>query len=109
MAIRLLVVTALAIATLNSATAQTPEATSLLGKPLISVPPVGDEKGRLEMNLRARKPTSIAIQIREQMDVLENGNGDAKKAREVFARVLAAKAWATFGFIAAEADVARGF
>lgn len=31
------------------------------------------------------------------------------RAREVFDRVLAGKAWTAFGFIAAEADVTRGF
>jgi hypothetical protein len=35
-------------------------------------------------------------------------NGDEKKAREVFERVLAGKAWAAFGYIAAEADLKRG-
>lgn len=109
----------------------------------------------LYMTLRRLKRDAEARQvldpIREQMDVLENGayqarllmykglrspesvlnlntaddvqiatqgygvgnwylvNGDMKKAREVFDRVLAGKAWAAFGFIAAEADVARGF
>ena len=36
-------------------------------------------------------------------------NGDRVKAKEVFDRVLAGKAWTAFGFIAAEADVKRGF
>ncbi len=36
-------------------------------------------------------------------------NGDRLKAREAFERVLAGKAWTAFGFIAAEADVKRGF
>jgi tetratricopeptide (TPR) repeat protein len=36
-------------------------------------------------------------------------NGDRAKAREVFDRVLAGKATTAFGFIAAEADVTRGF
>jgi tetratricopeptide (TPR) repeat protein len=36
-------------------------------------------------------------------------NGDRAKAREVFDRVLAGKATTAFGFIAAEADVKRGF
>src|SRR6185295_11471068 len=51
MVIRLLIVTALAIAVPIAAAAQTPEAMSLFGKPLISVPPAGDEKARLEANL----------------------------------------------------------
>ena len=36
-------------------------------------------------------------------------NGDRARAREVFDRVLAGKATTAFGFIAAEADVKRGF
>lgn len=36
-------------------------------------------------------------------------NGDRAKAKNVFERVLAGRAWAAFGFIAAEADSARGF
>jgi tetratricopeptide (TPR) repeat protein len=36
-------------------------------------------------------------------------NGDKQKAREIFDRVVAGKAWAAFGYIAAEADLARGF
>jgi tetratricopeptide (TPR) repeat protein len=36
-------------------------------------------------------------------------NGDRGKAKEIFDRVLAGRAWAAFGFIAAEADTKRGF
>jgi len=36
-------------------------------------------------------------------------NGDRARARAIFDRVLAGKAWTAFGFIAAEADVTRGF
>lgn len=35
-------------------------------------------------------------------------NGDKAKAREILDRVLEGRAWAAFGFIAAEADVKRG-
>jgi tetratricopeptide (TPR) repeat protein len=35
-------------------------------------------------------------------------NGDRAKAKEIFDRVVAGKAWAAFGFIAAEADLKRG-
>jgi tetratricopeptide (TPR) repeat protein len=35
-------------------------------------------------------------------------NGDRAKAREVFERVVAGRAWPAFGFIAAEADLKRG-
>jgi tetratricopeptide (TPR) repeat protein len=36
-------------------------------------------------------------------------NGDRARAKTIFDRVLAGKAWTAFGFIAAEADVTRGF
>ena len=36
-------------------------------------------------------------------------NGDRAKAKDIFDRVLAGRAWAAFGFIAAEADTKRGF
>jgi len=35
-------------------------------------------------------------------------NGDKAKAKEIYDRVVAGKAWAAFGFIAAEADLKRG-
>ena len=36
-------------------------------------------------------------------------NGDKAKAKEIYDRVVAGKAWTAFGFIAAEADLSRGF
>jgi hypothetical protein len=36
-------------------------------------------------------------------------NGDKAKAKEIFERVVAGKAWPAFGYIAAEADLRRGF
>ncbi len=36
-------------------------------------------------------------------------NGDKARAKDIYDRVLAGKAWTAFGFIAAEADVKRGF
>jgi tetratricopeptide (TPR) repeat protein len=36
-------------------------------------------------------------------------NGDGARAREVFERVVAGRAWPAFGFIAAEAELKRGF
>ena len=36
-------------------------------------------------------------------------NGDSRKAREIFERVVAGNAWQAFGWIAAEADLKRGF
>ena len=35
-------------------------------------------------------------------------NGDRVKAKEIYDRVVAGKAWAAFGYIAAEADLKRG-
>jgi len=35
-------------------------------------------------------------------------NGDRAKAREIFEKVVAGRAWTAFGFIAAEADLKRG-
>jgi tetratricopeptide (TPR) repeat protein len=36
-------------------------------------------------------------------------NGDGQKAREIFERVVAGNAWQAFGWIAADADLKRGF
>jgi tetratricopeptide (TPR) repeat protein len=109
----------------------------------------------LYMTLRRLKRDSDAHRvlepIKEQMDVLENGayharllmykglrtpesvlnlntaddiqiatqgygvgnwylvNGDRTKATEIYDRVVAGKAWTAFGFVAAEADLKRGF
>jgi tetratricopeptide (TPR) repeat protein len=41
----------IAVASASQVTAQTPEATSLFGKPLISAPPTGETKARLEADL----------------------------------------------------------
>jgi tetratricopeptide (TPR) repeat protein len=35
-------------------------------------------------------------------------NGDRQKAREIFEKVVAGRAWQAFGYIAAEADLKRG-
>jgi hypothetical protein len=59
-----------------------PEATSLFCKPLVSAPPAGETKARLE--------------------------ADLAKAQADYDRVVAGKAWTAFGFIAAEADLKRG-
>jgi tetratricopeptide (TPR) repeat protein len=103
---------------------------------------------RLKRDAEAK---AVLEPIREQMDILENGayharllmykgvrtpdsvlnlntaddvqiatqgygvgnwylvNGDRAKARDIFDRVLAGRAWAAFGFIAAEADTKRGY
>jgi tetratricopeptide (TPR) repeat protein len=36
-------------------------------------------------------------------------NGDKAKAKEIYDRVVAGKAWTAFGYVAAEADLKRGF
>jgi tetratricopeptide (TPR) repeat protein len=100
---------------------------------------------------RASEAQAVLEPIREQMDIIENGayharllmykglrtpdsvlnlntaddvqiatqgygvgnwylvNGDKPRAKTIFDKVLEGKAWAAFGFIAAEADVVRGF
>jgi tetratricopeptide (TPR) repeat protein len=70
MAARFFIVLSFAIAFgIESPAAQTPEATSLLGRPLVSAPPTGEEKARLEANLaRAqadydRNPASVDAAI----------------------------------------------
>jgi tetratricopeptide (TPR) repeat protein len=102
---------------------------------------------RLKRDVEAR---AVLEPIREQMDILENGayharllmykglrtpesvlnlntaddvqiatqgygvgnwslvNGDRAKAKQIFDRVLEGRAWAAFGYIAAEADLKRG-
>jgi hypothetical protein len=35
-------------------------------------------------------------------------NGNRAKAKEIFDRVVSGRAWAAFGYIAAEADLKRG-
>jgi tetratricopeptide (TPR) repeat protein len=79
----------------------------------------GAYHARLLMYKGLRSPESVLnLNTADDVQVATQGygvgnwylvNGDVKKAREVFERVLAGKAWAAFGFIAAEADVARGF
>ena len=36
-------------------------------------------------------------------------NRDRARAKEIFERILTGKAWTAFGYIAAEADLRRGF
>jgi tetratricopeptide (TPR) repeat protein len=78
----------------------------------------GAYRARLLMYKGLRSPDSV-LNLNTADDVLIAtqgygvGNwylvsGDAKKAREVFERVLAGTAWSAFGFIAAEADLKRG-
>jgi tetratricopeptide (TPR) repeat protein len=78
----------------------------------------GAYHARLLMYKGLRSPESVLnLNIADDVQIATQGygvgnwylvNGDAKKAREVFERVLAGKAWAAFGFIAAEADLKRG-
>ena len=79
----------------------------------------GAYHARLLMYQGLRTPESVLnlntaddIQIATQGYGVANWylvNGDRARAREIFDRVLAGKAVTAFGFIAAEADVRRGF
>ncbi len=79
----------------------------------------GAYHARLLMYKGLRTPESVLnlntaddVQIATQGYGVGNSylvNGDRAKAREIFERVVAGKAWAAFGFIAAEADLKRGF
>ncbi|MEO5763646.1 MAG: tetratricopeptide repeat protein [Vicinamibacteria bacterium] len=72
---------------------------------------------RLLMYKGLRKPDQVfksdetdAIQIATQGYGVGNFylvNGETEKAREIFKKVVAGTQWAAFGFIAAEADLAR--
>jgi tetratricopeptide (TPR) repeat protein len=78
----------------------------------------GAYHARLLMYKGLRSPDSVLnLNTADDVQIATQGygvgnwylvNGDAKKAREVFERVLAGKAWTAFGFIAAEADLKRG-
>lgn len=78
----------------------------------------GAYHARLLMYKGLRSPESVLnLNTADDVQIATQGygvgnwylvNGDAKKAREVFERVLAGKAWPAFGFIAAEADLKRG-
>ena len=79
----------------------------------------GAYHARLLMYKGLRSPESVLnLNTADDVQIATQGygvgnwylvNGETKKAREMFDRVLAGKAWAAFGFIAAEKDVARGF
>ena len=72
---------------------------------------------RLLMYKGLRKPEQVfksdetdAVQIATQGYGVGNFylvNGDTEKAREIFKKVVAGTQWAAFGFVAAEADLAR--
>ena len=74
---------------------------------------------RLLMYKGLRSPESVldlntadAVQVATQGYGVGNWHlmqGDKARAREVFTRVVSGRAWAAFGFIAAEADLHRGF
>jgi tetratricopeptide (TPR) repeat protein len=62
------------------------------------------------LDLRADADPDIALNIATQGYGVGNWylvNGDPEAAREVFERILAGTSWAAFGYIAAEAEVAR--
>ncbi len=72
---------------------------------------------RLLMYKGLRKPESVLDPSgRDDLSLATQGygvgnwyyyNGDREKANEIFEKVIAGKQWAAFGFIAAEADLAR--
>ena len=93
MAVRIFLSSALAIAlAAASVPAQAPEATSLFGRPLVSVPPTGDQKTRLEADLAKaqadydRDPSSVdaAIWLGRRLAYL----GRFRDAIDVFAKGL---------------------
>jgi tetratricopeptide (TPR) repeat protein len=73
---------------------------------------------RLLMYKGARSPESVLnLNTADDVQIATQGygvgnwylvNGDRAKAREIFERVIAGRAWPAFGFIAAEADLKRG-
>lgn len=73
---------------------------------------------RLLMYKGARTPESILnLNTADDVQIATQGygvgnwylvNGDRAKAKEVFEKVIAGKAWGAFGFIASEADLKRG-
>jgi tetratricopeptide (TPR) repeat protein len=79
----------------------------------------GAYHARLLMYKGVRSPDSVLnLNTADDVQIATQGygvgnwylvNGDRAKARDIFDRVLAGRAWAAFGFIAAEADTKRGF
>jgi len=63
------------------------------------------------LDLRAEDDPDVALNIATQGYGVGNWylvNGDPEAAAEVFQRIIEGTSWAAFGYIAAEADVARG-
>jgi tetratricopeptide (TPR) repeat protein len=79
----------------------------------------GAYHARLLMYKGLRTPESVLnLNTADDIQVATQGygvgnwylvNGDKAKAKEIYDRVVAGKAWPAFGFIAAEADLKRGF
>jgi tetratricopeptide (TPR) repeat protein len=73
---------------------------------------------RLLMYKGARAPESVLnLNTADDVQIATQGygvgnwylvNGDKQKAREIFEKVVAGRAWQAFGYIAAEADLRRG-
>ena len=94
-----------AIALLAPLSQTPPEATSLFGRPLMY-------KGLRSPESVLSLDTADDVQIATQGYGAGNwylGNSDRAKAKEIFERILTGKAWTAFGYIAAEADLRRGF
>jgi tetratricopeptide (TPR) repeat protein len=78
----------------------------------------GAYHARLLMYKGARTPESVLnLNTADDVQIATQGygvgnwylvNGDKTKAKEIFDRVVAGKAWPAFGYIAAEADLKRG-
>jgi len=78
----------------------------------------GAYHARLLMYKGLRTPDSVLnLNTADEIQIVTQGygvgnsyllNGDLKKAREVFERIVSGNAWTAFGFIAAEADLKRG-
>jgi hypothetical protein len=63
------------------------------------------------LDLRSDTDPDISVDIATQGYGVGNWylvNGDPEAAQEVFERILEGTSWAAFGYIAAEAEVARG-
>lgn len=71
---------------------------------------------RLMMYKGLRTPESVLSDTADDLQIATQGygvgnwylvNGDSAKAKQIFERVVAGKQWSAFGFIAAEAELAR--
>jgi tetratricopeptide (TPR) repeat protein len=88
-------------------------------RPQMDILENGAYHARLLMYKGERTPESVLnLNTADDVQIATQGygvgnwylvNGDRSKAKEIFDRVLAGRAWQAFGYIAAEADTKRGF